>query len=44
MQHGKRIVAVTLLRQAVLGIAERIFLKVQSIRSIGTELAEQDSG
>ena len=41
---GKRIVAVTPPGQAVLEIAERIFRDVQSIRNIGTEFAEQDSG
>ncbi|AZR58702.1 LysR substrate-binding domain-containing protein [Eikenella corrodens] len=44
VRHGKRIVAVTPPGQAVLEIAERIFRDVQSIRNIGTEFAEQDSG
>ena len=44
VRHGKRIVAVTPPGQAVLDIAERIFRDVQSIRNIGTEFAEQDSG
>ena len=44
VRHGKRIVAVTPPEQAVLEIAERIFRDVQSIRNIGTEFAEQDSG
>ncbi|OAM30038.1 MULTISPECIES: LysR substrate-binding domain-containing protein [Eikenella] len=44
VRHGKRIAAVTPPGQAVLEIAERIFRDVQSIRNIGTEFAEQDSG
>ena len=44
VRHGKRIVAVTPPGQAVLEIAERIFRDVQSIRNIGTEFAERDSG
>ena len=44
IRSGKRIVSVTQPGQVVLQLAERILHDVQSIKNIGSEFTEQNSG